>query len=122
MKYLLSGAAIVAALAIVAPVSAQRTGPGATAGFGTGPGVDPPGGPGPSSPLFNLPAGSPGIPGTPQSGYPSSPARLAPVMAPGVAPATISAMPAEHRPPILSAPSPRSTFAPAAASPDRARY
>jgi len=28
MKYLLSGVAIVAALAIVAPASAQRTGPG----------------------------------------------------------------------------------------------
>ena len=121
MKYLLSGVAIVAALAVAAPGWAQRSGPGATAGTGTGPAVNPPGDPGPSSPLYNLPQGSPGIPGTPQSGYPSSPARLAPVMAPGVAPATISAMPAEHRPPILSAPSPRSTFAPAA-SPDRARY
>ena len=98
MKYLLSGVAIVAALAIVAPVSAQRTGPGATAGFGTGPGVDPPGGPGPSSPLFNLPAGSPGIPGTPQSAYPSSPVGVSPVPVPGAAPPeTTSAMPPAHR-------------------------
>jgi hypothetical protein len=50
MKYLWSGVAIVAALAIVAPASAQRTGPGVTAPSGTGPGVNPPGGPGPSSP------------------------------------------------------------------------
>jgi len=86
MKYLLSGVAIVAALAIVAPASAQRTGPGATAPSGTGPGVYPPGGPGPSSPLFNLPAGSPGIPGTPQTFYPSSPVGLSPVAIPWTAP------------------------------------
>src|SRR5208282_6370473 len=86
MKHLLSGVAIVAALAFAAPVWAQRTGPGATAPTGTGPAVNPPGGPGPSSPLYNLPAGSPGIPGTPQSGggplappYPAA----APGMAPG---------------------------------------
>src|SRR5215469_9559859 len=61
MKYLLSSVAIVAALAITAPVSAQRTGPGPGAGTGTGPGVTPPGGIGPSSPLSNLPgAGAPG--------------------------------------------------------------
>jgi hypothetical protein len=86
MKYLLSGVAIVAALAIVAPASAQRTGPGATARSGTGPGVDPLGGPGPSSPLFNLPAGSPGLPGTPQTIYPSSPEGLSPVAIPWTAP------------------------------------
>jgi len=97
MKYLLSGVAIVAALAIVAPASAQRTGPGVTAPSTTGPGVNPPGGPGPSSPLSNLPAGSPGIPGTPSSQYPGSPGALAPVTAPGMAPATTSAMPPEHR-------------------------
>jgi hypothetical protein len=98
MKYLLSGVAIAAAIAITAPASAQRTGPGAAAPSGTGPGVNPPGGPGPSSPLFNLPAGSAGIPGTPQTIYPSSPAELSPVAIPGTAPpATTSAMPSEHR-------------------------
>ena len=97
MKYLLSSVAIVAALAITAPVSAQRTGPGPGATTGTGPGVNPPGGPGPSSPLSNLPAGSPGIPGTPQSRYlgvpPSS--QAAPGMAPG--PEATSAAPPSHR-------------------------
>lgn len=96
MKYLLSGVAIVAALAIIAPASAQRTGPGATAPSTTGPGVNPPGGPGPSSPLYNLPAGSPGIPGTPQSQYPGSPGAIAPVAVPG-ATATTSAAPPMHR-------------------------
>jgi hypothetical protein len=88
MKYLLSGVAIVAALAITAPVSAQRSGPGTTSGTGTGPGVNPPGGPGPSSPLSNLPAGSPGLPGTPASAYPGYPpaTQAAPGMAPGMAP------------------------------------
>src|ERR1700758_3098461 len=84
MKYLLSGVAIVAALAFAAPSWAQRTGPGATAGTGTGPAVNPPGGPGPSSPLYNLPQGSPGIPGTPQSGYPASPVPAATGIVPGV--------------------------------------
>src|ERR1700741_3928178 len=84
MKYLLSGVAIVAALAFAAPSWAQRTGPGATAGTGTGPAVNPPGGPGPSSPLYNLPAGSPGIPGTPQSGYPGSPVGAAAGAVPGL--------------------------------------
>ena len=84
MKYLLSGVAIVAALAFAAPGWAQRTGPGATAGTGTGPAVNPPGGPGPSSPLYNLPAGSPGIPGTPQSGYPGSPVGAAAGAVPGI--------------------------------------
>ena len=84
MKYLLSGVAIVAALAVAAPGWAQRSGPGATAGTGTGPAVNPPGGPGPSSPLYNLPQGSPGIPGTPQSGYPASPLPAATGIVPGV--------------------------------------
>jgi len=55
MKYLLSGVAIVAALAMAAPASAQRTGPGAGASTTTGPTGVPPGGPGPSSPMSNLP-------------------------------------------------------------------
>ena len=65
MRTLLSGVAVavVAALAITAPASAQRSGPGPTAQTGTGPGVIPPGGFGPSeTSLFNLPYGSPGLP------------------------------------------------------------
>jgi hypothetical protein len=54
MNKLLSTAAIIAALASAVPASAQRVGPGPTANTGTGPGVIPPGGYGPSSPLFNL--------------------------------------------------------------------
>jgi hypothetical protein len=104
MKYLLSGVAIVAALAMVAPALAQRTGPGATASSGTGPGVYPPGGPGPSSPLFNLPAGSPGIPGAPQTVYPSFPAGLSPVAISWTAPpAPTSAMPPDHQHARISA-------------------
>jgi len=61
MKHLLSSVTIVAALAIATPALAQRMGPGPFAETGTGPGVVPPGGPGPSSPLHNLPAGSPGL-------------------------------------------------------------
>src|ERR1700751_1077341 len=97
MKYLLSGVAIVAALAIIAPASAQRSGPGATAGTGTGPGVIPPGGLGPSSPLSNLPG--PGAPGyaPPPAAHP--PAGIAPGMAPGMAPSAgaTSAMPPSPR-------------------------
>jgi hypothetical protein len=95
MKYLLSSVAIVAALAITAPVSAQRSGPGPGAATGTGPGVNPPGGPGPSSPLYNLPPGSPGLPGTPQTrmlGVPPPPPS-----APGMAPEATSATPPSHR-------------------------
>ena len=44
MKFLLSSVAIVAALAIASPVSAQGYGPGPGARTGTGPGVIPPGG------------------------------------------------------------------------------
>jgi hypothetical protein len=58
MKKLLSTAAIIAALAAAVPASAQRRGPGPTANTGTGPGVIPPGGYGPSSPLYNLNEGS----------------------------------------------------------------
>jgi hypothetical protein len=100
MKYLLSGVAIVAALAVAAPGWAQRTGPGAGATTGTGPAVNPPGGPGPSSPLYNLPQGSPGIPGTPQSGYPASPLPAATGIVPGVpvpGATTTSAEPPTHR-------------------------
>jgi hypothetical protein len=63
MKHLLSSVAIIAAFAIAAPAFAQRTGPGPYASTGTGPGVTPPGGYGPSSPLSNLPAGSSSLPG-----------------------------------------------------------
>ena len=65
MRILLSGVAIaiVAALAITAPASAQRSGPGPTAQTTTGPGVIPPGGFGPSeTSLYNVPYGSPGLP------------------------------------------------------------
>lgn len=97
MKYLLSSVAIVAALAMTAPVSAQRTGPGAGAATGTGPGVNPPGGPGPSSPMSNLPAGSPGLPPPAPSAYPhtGNAQPMAPGMAPG--PEATSAMPPTHR-------------------------
>ena len=63
MKKLLSTAVIMAALAAAVPASAQRTGPGPTANTGAGPGVIPPGGFGPSSPLKNLNEGSAVLPG-----------------------------------------------------------
>jgi len=90
MKHLLSGVAIVAALAFAAPVWAQRTGPGVGA---PGPNQPVPGGPGPSSPLSNLP---PRV-GTqfPSTDYPQ-PGATAPGMAPGPA-GTTSAMPPAHR-------------------------
>jgi hypothetical protein len=95
MKYLLSSVAIVAALALAAPVWAQGYGPGPGARTGTGPGVTPPGGLGPSSPLQNLPAGA--VPGyaPPPSGthYPEG---VAPGMAPGPG-VTTSAEPPTHR-------------------------
>ena len=92
MKHLLNGVAIVAALAIAAPVWAQRTGPGPGA---PGPNQPVPGGPGPSSPLSNLPARV----GTqyPATDLPptQTPATAAPgAMAPG---ATTSATPPMHR-------------------------
>ena len=88
MKHLLSGVAIIAALALAGPVWAQRTGPGVGAGTGSGPGVTPPGGIGPSSPLSNLPGqGAPGY-------APAQPPAMAPGMAPGD---TTSATPPAHR-------------------------
>src|SRR5258708_22182574 len=86
MKHLLSGVAIVAALAIAAPASAQRTGPGVGA---PGPNQPVPGGPGPSSPLSNLPP-SP----TRDAPYPGAPPAA---MAPG-SQGMSSAMPPAHRP------------------------
>ena len=68
MRHLLSGVAIIAALAIPTLASAQRMGPGPYAYTGTGPGVTPPGGFGPSSPLYNQPAGSPSAPSAAPSG------------------------------------------------------
>jgi hypothetical protein len=67
MKSLLSGVAIIAALAIAVPASAQRYGPDAGAQTGTGPDVVPPGGYGPSeSALYNAQPGTfypyPGVP------------------------------------------------------------
>ena len=53
MSKILSGVAIIAALAIATPALAQRVGPGPTAQTTTGPGVYPPGGFGPSSPMYN---------------------------------------------------------------------
>jgi hypothetical protein len=98
MKYLLSSVAIVAALAITAPVSAQRSGPGPGAATGTGPGVTPPGGLGPSSPLSNLPGpGAPGYASPPgYQGRPGQPpAAGSPGMTPG--PEATSATPPSHR-------------------------
>jgi hypothetical protein len=86
MKHLLSGVAIVAALAIAAPASAQRTGPGVGA---PGPNQPVPGGPGPSSPLSNLPA-SPSR----DAPYPPPPPAATAPGSPGMS----SAMPPAHRP------------------------
>ena len=59
MRNLLSGVAIIAALAIAVPASAQGFGPGPDARTGTGPDVVPPGGYGPSeSALKNAPPGT----------------------------------------------------------------
>jgi len=69
MKKLLTIAAVIAALASAVPASAQRTSPGPTVNTGTGPGVLPPEGFGPSSLLHNLneePAGLPGAAPYPQ--------------------------------------------------------
>jgi hypothetical protein len=78
MKKLLSTAAIIAVLASAVPASAQRTGPGPTANTGTGPGVIPPGGFGPSSPLHNLNVGSAGVPGAAPSWTVQEPAASVP--------------------------------------------
>jgi hypothetical protein len=89
MKHLLNGVAIVAALVIAAPASAQRTGPGAGA---PGPNVAVPGGPGPSSPLSNLPQNAPGV------AYPAPSAQPSAMTAPPPGgSATTSAMPPMHR-------------------------
>ena len=53
MRHLLSGVAIIAALALAVPASAQRFGPDPGAQTGTGPDAYPPGGFGPSSPMYN---------------------------------------------------------------------
>jgi hypothetical protein len=89
MKHLLSGVAIIAALAISLPASAQRTGPGPYASTGTGPNVTPPGGFGPSSSLFNVPVGSPALPpGGPWGTVPATTGAVLPPYAtsPGVLP------------------------------------
>lgn len=91
MRHLLTGIAIIAAFAIAAPASAQRTGPGPSANTGTGPGVTPPGGFGPSSPLFNLPDGSTVMPGATSFG-----------MAPRPASATTPLPPSGAVPPVVS--------------------
>ena len=87
MKHLLNGVAIVAALAIAAPVWAQRTGPGVGA---PGPNQPVPGGPGPSSPMSNLPPSS-----SRDLPYPAPPPGAA--AAPGSMGDTSSAMPPAHR-------------------------
>src|ERR1700740_1283830 len=86
MKHLLSGVAIVAALAFAAPVWAQRTGPGVGA---PGPNQPVPGGPGPSSASSNLRA-------SPSRDAPYPPSAAAPGMAPAPTGET-SAMPPMHR-------------------------
>jgi hypothetical protein len=53
LRNILSGVAIIAALAIATPASAQGFGPGPGAQTGTGPDAYPPGGFGPSSPMYN---------------------------------------------------------------------
>jgi hypothetical protein len=89
MKHLLSGVAIVAALAFAAPVWAQRTGPGLGA---PGPNQPVPGGPGPSSPSSNLPARY----GT-QFPATDLPPNAPGAMAPGSMASPTSAMPPQHR-------------------------
>ena len=72
-------AVTIGALAIAGPAFAQRIGPGPTAETGTGPDVIPPGGFGPSSPLFNATPGFPDLPAqapwgmVQQSAAPASP-------------------------------------------------
>src|SRR5215467_12065535 len=70
MKYLVSSVAIFAAVTIAAPAWAQRTSPGPGAWTGSGPGVIPPGGFGPSSPNSTV-SGSSSYYGSPY--YYSSP-------------------------------------------------
>jgi hypothetical protein len=87
MKHLLSGVAIVAALAFAAPVWAQRTGPGVGA---PGPNQPVPGGPGPSSPSSNLPA-------SPSRDAPYPPSAATPGMMAPAPTGETSAMPPMHR-------------------------
>ena len=91
MKSLLTGVAIMAALAIAVPASAQRFGPDAGAQTGTGPDVVPPGGYGPSeSDLKNAQPGTfypyPGVPAAsgPTWSWPTTPstATAAPAVQP----------------------------------------
>ena len=90
MRHLLSGVAIIAALAIPTLASAQRMGPGSYAYTGTGSGVTPPGGFGPSSTaLFNVPEGSPSLPrGAVTPGMPARPAATTP-LPPGAMPPAV---------------------------------
>jgi hypothetical protein len=89
MRHLLSGVAIIAALAIPTLASAQRMGPGSYAYTGTGPGVTPPGGFGPSSTLFNVPEGSPSLPPSAvPSGMAARPAATTP-LPPGAMPPAV---------------------------------
>jgi len=92
MKHLLNGVAIVAVLAIAAPVWAQRSGVGPGA---PGPNQPLPGGPGPSSPSSNLPP-SYGTQYPARDLPPAAPGAMAPGMAPG---AMTSATPPMHRHP-----------------------
>ena len=89
MRHLLSGVAIIAALAIAVPAWAQRTGPGPDASTTTGPGVIPPGGFGPSSPLFNVSPDSLGLPDAAPSW--TAPASARPALPPGTVPSQVSA-------------------------------
>jgi len=88
MNKLFSVAAIIAALASAEPASEQRMGPGPTANTGTGPGVIPPGGFGPSSPLYNLNEASAGLLGAAPSWTIQQSA--APAVLPGTEPSQVS--------------------------------
>jgi hypothetical protein len=81
MKKLFRTAAVIAALASAVPASAQRAGLGPTANTGTGPGVIPPSGFGPSSPLHNLNEESAGPPGAAPCPHRLALVRLLEVMA-----------------------------------------
>jgi len=82
MRQLLSGVAIVAALAIAAPAFAQRSGPGPGAQTTTGPGVYPPGGYGPSSSLHNVAAGPTSVPGAAPWWTPAPQTTMSPAVSP----------------------------------------
>jgi hypothetical protein len=84
MNKLFITVATIGALAIAGPAFAQRFGPGPAAETGTGPDVIPPGGFGPSSPLYNVTPGYPDLPAqTPwgvvqESAMPPQPQEAAP--------------------------------------------